>query len=46
MVSVMDPYGGILGLLDSSCYFSIKYLVLVIQRQKKTPWPESASELY
>jgi hypothetical protein len=27
MVSVMDPYGRILGFLDRSCYFSFKWLL-------------------
>jgi hypothetical protein len=32
VVSVTDPYGRILGFLDSSRYFSIKYLPVVLTR--------------
>jgi hypothetical protein len=38
MVSVTDPYGRILGFLDMSRYFSIKYLLSCTHEAEWTPF--------
>jgi hypothetical protein len=38
MVSVTDPFGRILGFLDSSRYFSIKQLLSCIHEAEWTPF--------
>jgi hypothetical protein len=38
MVSVTDPYGRILGFLDRSRYFSIKYLLSCTHEAEWTPF--------
>jgi hypothetical protein len=38
VVSVMDPYGRILGFLDRSRYFSIKYLLSCTHEAEWTPF--------
>jgi hypothetical protein len=38
VVSVTDPYGRILGFLDRSRYFSIKYLLSCTQEAECTPF--------
>jgi hypothetical protein len=38
MVSVTDPYGHILGFLDRSRYFSIKYLLSCTHEAEWTPF--------
>jgi hypothetical protein len=38
VVSVTDPYGRILGFLDRSRYFSIKYLLSSTHEAERTPF--------